>query len=147
MGASRKRTGFLLPAMCGGRRWESIAFVTSTVLIVDDSPRFLEASSSLLARGGLDVVGVASTISEALAEVDRLKPDIVLVDIHLAGESGFELSRRLLGSDATAAHRVVLMSTHAQADFAELIAASPAAGFVPKDALSAEAVRRVLAEP
>ena len=114
-----------------------------TVLIVDDSPGFLDAASSLLERGGLEVVGVASTTADALTLAQQLRPDIVLVDIHLSRESGFDLARQL---DATVpgGHRLILMSTHAEADFAELIAASPAEGFISKDALSAQAIRRVL---
>lgn len=112
-----------------------------TVLIVDDNPQFLDASSSLLERGGLEVVGVAATSADALTRAAQLRPDVVLVDIHLSGESGFDLARRLHGATDPGECRVILMSTHAETDFAELIAASPAEGFVPKDALSADAVR------
>ena len=115
-----------------------------TVLIVDDNPWFLDASSALLERGGLEVVGVASTTVDALARAAELRPDVVLVDIHLAGESGFDLARELCASTPSTESRVILMSTHAETDFAELIAASPAQGFVPKAALSAQAVRRVV---
>lgn len=114
-----------------------------SVLIVDDSPSFLEASSFLLRRGGLEILGIASTTAEALALAAQLRPDVVLVDIHLAGESGFDLARQLQ-TTAQGEQRVILMSTHAESDFADLIAASPAEGFVPKEALSAQAVRRVL---
>jgi two-component system, NarL family, nitrate/nitrite response regulator NarL len=41
---------------------------------------------------------------------------------------------------------VILISTHAEADLADLIAASPAAGFLPKAELSAKAIRRIVAE-
>jgi DNA-binding NarL/FixJ family response regulator len=66
----------------------------------------------------------------------------VLIDITLAGESGFELARQLSARDNNAA-ALILISTHAQADFADLIADSPAAGFVPKSELSADAIRRI----
>ena len=115
-----------------------------TVLIVDDNPQFLDASSSLLERGGLEVVGVAATTADALARAAQLRPDVVLVDIHLAGESGFDLARELRARMPSTEPRIILMSTHAGADFAELIARSPADGFVPKDGLSAQAIRRVL---
>ena len=61
-----------------------------TVLIVDDSPQFLDASSSLLERGGLEVVGVAATTADALARAAQVRPDVVLVDIHLSGGSWFD---------------------------------------------------------
>jgi DNA-binding NarL/FixJ family response regulator len=116
-----------------------------SVLIVDDNARFLDASSSLLEQGGFEVVGVASTTEQAVARAEELRPDVVLVDIHLSGESGFDLVRELRARMPAAAHRVILMSTHAEADFAELIAISPVDGFVRKDALSAQAIRRFLA--
>jgi DNA-binding NarL/FixJ family response regulator len=87
-------------------------------------------------------VGVASTTSEALLQAEQLRPDLVLVDIMLADESGFELVRLLADGDVEAA--VVLISTHAEADFADLIAASPANGFLPKSDLSANAIRNIV---
>ena len=110
-------------------------------LIVDDNAAFLQAASSLLAGEGLTVVGCASTIAEALALAGDLDPDVILVDIVLGPESGFELVRRLAAAETRAT--VILVSTHSEADFAELIAEAPAAGFVPKSELSATAIREL----
>jgi CheY-like chemotaxis protein len=114
-------------------------------LIVDDSPRFLEAARGLLEREGIAVVGVASNSAEALQQAERLRPDVTLVDIDLGGESGLELARRLHREPGLAASRVILISTHAEQDYADLIAASPAIGFVSKAALSAGAIGDLLA--
>jgi CheY-like chemotaxis protein len=113
-------------------------------LIVDDSPRFLDAARGLLERQGVAVIGVASTSAQALQRVQELHPDVTLVDLDLGGESGLELARRLHDQASTAAAPVILISTHAEQDYAELIAASPAVGFLPKTALSADAIRRLL---
>jgi DNA-binding NarL/FixJ family response regulator len=113
-------------------------------LIVDDSPRFLDAARGLLEREGVTVVGVASTGAEALRRAEELRPDVTLVDIDLGGHSGFELARRLHGEASRAPSRVILISTHAEVDYADLIAASPAVGFLPKAALSASAIRDLL---
>ena len=86
------------------------------------------------------VVGVATTSAEALRLEEELRPDVVLVDIRLGDESGFDLARRLSGT-------VILISTHAQSEYAEEIAASPAAGFIPKAQLSASAVLRLATAP
>jgi two-component system, NarL family, nitrate/nitrite response regulator NarL len=110
-------------------------------LIVDDNASFLDAATTLLERQGLTVVGVASTTEEALRQVEVLQPDVVLVDISLGAESGFDLARRL--AEVACVATVVLISTHAEADFADLIDESPAAGFVPKSELSAGAIRRL----
>src|SRR5258707_14990825 len=75
-------------------RWNS-ADMAFGVLIVDDNPLFLEAARDLLEQGGLRVVGVATTSAAALQQAQQLRPGVVLVDIVLGGESGFELARRL----------------------------------------------------
>ncbi|HEU4424854.1 MAG TPA: response regulator transcription factor [Pilimelia sp.] len=113
-------------------------------LIVDDSRRFREAARVVLQRQGMAVVGVACTINEALQRVEELHPDVVLLDIDLGGESGFELARRLHERGGRTAARVILISTQAEQDYAELIASSPAIGFLPKSELSAAAILRLL---
>src|SRR6202035_2571761 len=95
-------------------------------------------------RQGVFVVGVASTTAEALGRAEELRPDVVLVDVKLAGESGFECARRLDQYAAEVEAAVILISTHAEEDLADLIAESPAAGFLAKSELSADAIRRVL---
>ena len=114
-------------------------------LIVDDSPHFLDAARGLLERQGITVVGVASNSTEALAQAEELRPDVTLLDLDLGGESGLELARRLHGQTGPPPSPVILISTYAEQDYAELIAASPAIGFLPKTALSADAVRDLLA--
>ena len=109
-------------------------------LIVDDNEPFLDAAGLLLRRGGVAVVGMATTGADALRLEEELRPDVALVDIRLAGESGFDLARRLRST-------VILISTHAQSEYAGEIAASPAAGFVRKPQLSASAILRLAGGP
>lgn len=114
-------------------------------LIVDDSLRFLAAARGLLEREGIAVLGVASTSAEAAQRVEQLRPDVVLVDIDLGGESGFDVARRLQGGGARpASPPIILISTHAEQDYADLIAASPAVGFLAKATLSARAIHDLL---
>jgi DNA-binding NarL/FixJ family response regulator len=113
-------------------------------LIVDDSPHFLEAARVLLERQGIMVVGVASNGAEALRLADELRPDVTLLDVDLGRESGLELARRLHRAAGPARSAVILISTHAEHDYAELIAASPAVGFLAKNALSAVAIQNLL---
>jgi DNA-binding NarL/FixJ family response regulator len=112
---------------------------------VDDNPHFLAAARRLLEGQGLVVVGAASTAAEALHWADELRPDVALVDINLGDESGLELARKLSGVVSTMP--VILISTRAEDDYAGLIAATPAVGFVAKSTLSARAIRDVLAGP
>jgi DNA-binding NarL/FixJ family response regulator len=113
-------------------------------VIVDDNPAFIHAAAHFLGHQGIDVVGVAFTIEEALSCVSRLRPDVTIADIHLGEESGFELAERLCDEPMSPA--VILTSTHSQLEFADMIAASPALGFVPKVDLSVDSVRRLLDE-
>jgi CheY-like chemotaxis protein len=118
--------------------------VSIRCLLVDDSDAFLKAASVLLQRQGLTVVGVASNSAEALRQVRSLGPDLILVDIGLGDESGFELARLLAEDGQGGGAEVILISAHAEADYAELIAESPAAGFLVKPELSARAISRIL---
>jgi CheY-like chemotaxis protein len=54
-------------------------------LIVDDSADFVEAARSVLERGGMTVVGVASTSADALRSYEELRPEVTLIDIDLGG--------------------------------------------------------------
>jgi two-component system, NarL family, nitrate/nitrite response regulator NarL len=111
-------------------------------VIVDDSEAFLASASRLLCTQGLDVVGRALSGAEALELAERLQPDVVLVDVQLGHENGFDVTRRLVA--AAPATRVILISSHSSDELGELIADSPATGFVPKPALGADAIAKVL---
>jgi DNA-binding NarL/FixJ family response regulator len=114
-------------------------------VIVDDNPGFLGAAASLLEREGIRVVGVASNIAEALERVQELRPDVTLVDVDLSGESGFDLAEQLHQHGWGAQSAVILTSAHSERDFADMIAASPALGFLSKLALSSRAIRDLMA--
>ena len=117
-------------------------------LLVDDSARFLQAAKALLEREGL-VVDIALTGADALRRAGAFRPDVVLVDIDLGDQSGFDLARRLDehrldDRDHTNGPGIIMVSTHQREDFEELIADSPALGFLAKSALCADAVHELL---
>ena len=114
------------------------------MLIVDDNESFLEAARLLLEREGLTVVGVASTGADALGQLARTPVDVVLVDVFLGKESGFELARQLAAGPLDIGMTVILISTYDKADFEDLLASTPAAGFLSKSELSASAIRRTI---
>jgi two-component system nitrate/nitrite response regulator NarL len=111
-------------------------------LIVDDNETFLASASRLLESQGLQVVGLASSSDEAVLLMEMLDPEVVLVDVQLGEEDGLELTRRLAARDGST--RVVLISTHSEDVLGELIDDSPAVGFLPKTALSADAIAELL---
>jgi CheY-like chemotaxis protein len=116
-------------------------------LVVDDSDTFLRAARVLLEGEGVTVAGVASNSAEALRQARTLRPDVILVDVGLGEENGFDLARQLAqdgqdGQDGKAA--MIMISARAGADYADLIAESPAAGFLAKSKLSAREIDRIL---
>jgi DNA-binding NarL/FixJ family response regulator len=121
--------------------WQT-SHVLLRCVIVDDDASFLQAARTLLERDGLSVAGVAGSGAEAVLRVAELRPDVVLVDIRLGDESGFEAVRQLAADGRPIA--LILISTHSQDDYLDLIADSPVAGFIPKSQLSGAAVRGIL---
>jgi CheY-like chemotaxis protein len=113
-------------------------------VIVDDNRDFLDAAVRLLEHQGISVVAVATSSVEGLQRVQELRPDVTLVDIDLGKESGFDVVQKLHQNESGARVPTILISTHAEDDFAELVAASPALAFIPKAALSGAAIRDVL---
>jgi CheY-like chemotaxis protein len=113
-------------------------------LIVDDSAEFRDAASAMLERAGISVVGKATNSAEALRCYEDLRPDVALVDVDLGGEDGFELAEQLALASASSRLAVILVSTYAESDLAEMIDASPAVGFLQKFSLSPDAIRELV---
>jgi DNA-binding NarL/FixJ family response regulator len=111
-------------------------------LIVDDNARFLETARGVLERDGIEVVGVASDSAGAFELVDRLRPDLALVDVCLGDECGVELADRL-AEESLSKPTVILISTYPEDDFADIVAGSTALGFLPKSELSGPAIRKL----
>ena len=114
-------------------------------LIVDDNASFREEAGALLREQGIDVVGSAASGGEALGQVARLAPDVALVDIDLGDERGLDLARELgARGNGRPTVPVILISTHDEREYADLIAATPVVGFVAKAELTAQAIHDVL---
>jgi DNA-binding NarL/FixJ family response regulator len=109
-------------------------------LIIDDNPKFLDTARRLLQHEGITVVGVGASSDDAFRLADQLRPDVTLIDIDLGDENGFAVTRRLAQLERAPAGKLILISTHAENEFADLIEASPAIGYVRKSALSAQAI-------
>jgi two-component system response regulator DevR len=81
------------------------------VVIVDDHAVVRTGTRQVLETSGdITVVGEAETGATALALVDDLEPEVVLVDVQLPGESGIDVARRLAVSHPSV--RVVILSAH-----------------------------------
>jgi DNA-binding NarL/FixJ family response regulator len=113
------------------------------VLIADDNARFRVRARRRLEADGYVVLAEAPDGASALEAARRHRPDVVLLDIGLPDMSGLEVAERLTAEPDCPA--VVLTSTHDAADFGERVVSCGARGFVPKAALSGEAIAAVLA--
>jgi len=116
--------------------------------MVDDDARFLESAKALLELQGIEV-DTASTGAQAVRRASERRPDVVLLDLHLGSDSGFEVARELQSvwsstGSSQDGPRVILISTSDQSDFRRLIEASPVLGFIAKSSLSARTVHELL---
>ena len=83
------------------------------VLVVDDSPTDRQHLAEMLAKSGYKVSSAASA-EEALAKVKQSKPDLVLMDVVMPGQNGFQATRTLSSDDATKHIPVIICSTKGQ---------------------------------
>jgi class 3 adenylate cyclase len=80
------------------------------ILVVDDTPQNVKLLADLLAAKGF-VVATASNGEQALEQVAREPPDLVLLDVMMPGLSGYEVCRRIRDNAATALLPVVLVTS------------------------------------
>jgi DNA-binding NarL/FixJ family response regulator len=112
------------------------------VLIVDDHEGFRTVARVMLEAEGFDVVGEAADGESAVEAATGLRPDIVLLDVHLPGADGFAVSRRLAALPTPPT--VLLISSRPIADLRRRVEQSPVAGFLAKHELSGAAVDAIV---
>jgi DNA-binding NarL/FixJ family response regulator len=113
-----------------------------TVLIVDDHAAFRASASALLESEGFDVIGEAADGEAAISECERLRPEIVLLDIQLPGLDGFDVAERLAG--AADAPAVILISSRDAAAYGSRVEEAPVRGFLAKRSLSGAALAGIV---
>jgi DNA-binding NarL/FixJ family response regulator len=112
------------------------------VLVVDDHPSFRRLATRLLVQAGFAVVGEAADAEGALREAERLRPDVVVLDVVLPDRSGLAVARELaISRDAP---RVVLISSRSWSDFGDSFEWPPGCSFLPKHELTASRLRDAL---
>ena len=116
----------------------------TSALIVDDHPSFRRFARRLLASAGYDVVGDAEDGASALAAVDALRPDVVLLDVLLPDMTGFEVAKELAARPERPL--VVLTSSRSASDLGSLVRTEHARGFISKRDLTVAAFAALVCE-
>ena len=109
-----------------------------TVVIIDDSTDFLVSAAGMLNEEGFLVVGCVADPLLAIAEVRRLRPSLVLVDIQLPVSNGFELAAEFARMEP---RPVVVLTSSREADaYGETLRNAPVRGFIAKRELTGDAL-------
>jgi CheY-like chemotaxis protein len=142
----REVGGYLHVLPC--RSWGRAVGWPLRCLIVDDNAGCRDEMRALLEEQGFPwSAAPRAGLRRSAKSVSCSGRNVVLIDIDLCGESGLALTGRLGEGDAGAVvPRMILISTHDECEYADLIEASPAVGFLAKTDLSAATIQRILAE-
>lgn len=118
---------------------------TIRVLLVDDHEVIRVGLRTVLAQNqGITVVGEAGTVADAILQTQKLKPDVVLMDVRLPDGSGVDACREIL--EALPATRVIFLTSYADDDSVLAAVLAGAHGYVLKEIDSSgllEAIRSV----
>lgn len=117
------------------------------IFIVEDHPVFRQGLIQMLAgEPDLTVVGSAAVVEQALRDIAKAQPDLVLVDIGLPGKNGLELIKEIRGLNRTI--KLLVVSMHDEALYADRVLRAGGDGYVMKQQDPEEiihAIRDVLA--
>ena len=111
------------------------------VVLADGDGSFRAELRSLLEQRGIDVAGEAATGEEAVGLARELAPDVVVLDLSLAGMGGIEATRRIAGLPRPTSVLVLTVSDH-DADVLDAVVAG-ASGYLLKDASAEEIVKGI----
>jgi two-component system nitrate/nitrite response regulator NarL len=102
------------------------------VFLADDHPLFLQAVVDLVSdQPELELVGSATNGPDAAAALEKLEPDVAVLDMRLRGMSGQEVLAQLAGRRSTI--RVLFLSAHVERDLVYAALAGGAAGYLSKE--------------
>ena len=114
------------------------------VLLIEDEPNIVEAIGFLLSRDGWEVRS-HSDGATALQAVERLKPDIVVLDVMLPGRSGYDVLRDLRKTPGLEELPVLMLTARGQSRDKELAEGAGASGFMTKPFSNSEMLKAVRA--
>ena len=113
-------------------------------LIADDQAMVREGFAAVLtAQPGLLVVGQAADGADAVHQAQRLRPDIVLMDVRMPVMDGLQATRQILAAASPVRPRVLMLTTFDLDEYVYAALRAGASGFLLKDATAAELVHAV----
>ena len=116
--------------------------MTIRIVLADDHKLFREGMRALLAKErDMDVVAEAGNGRATLQLVDKLSPDVVVMDVSMPDTNGIEATRKIAASHPQA--RILAVSMHADRRFVAEMLRAGASGYVLKDCASEELVRAI----
>ena len=108
-----------------------------SVLIVDDHTLVRDGLSALLANhADIEVVGTAANGREAVRDVQRLRPNVVLMDISMPVMGGLEATRQIV--ERCPSSKIVIFSMHATIEHCQQAVRAGASGYVLKESATEE---------
>ena len=114
------------------------------VLLADDHDAMLEQVRSILSKD-FDVVGTVNNGRDALTEVERLDPDVLVIDISMPVLNGLQTAAQLMSKKCRT--RIVFLTVHDDQDYVDAAFAAVASGYVTKSQVTTDlvpAIREVL---
>jgi DNA-binding NarL/FixJ family response regulator len=114
------------------------------IVIADDHPLFRRGLADAVGHErGFTVVGEAETTSDAWSLIERLRPDVAVLDVEMAGEHSLPLARRV--RDEGLPVRVLFLTMHKDETIFNAAIDAGAAGYILKDAAAREIVAAIRA--
>jgi DNA-binding NarL/FixJ family response regulator len=107
------------------------------VLLADDHEAMLEQVRSILSKD-FDVVGAVGNGRDALTEVERLDPDVLVIDISMPVLNGLQTAAQLMSKKCRT--RIVFLTVHDDQDYVDAALAAGASGYVTKSHVTTELV-------
>lgn len=117
------------------------------ILIVDDSPFQIALLREFLTENGFDVVGEAQSLEEVISEVNRVKPDLVTMDMTIPGTDGFECTREIHKIDSNI--KVIIVSSMMDDEIIRKAKKTNVSGYIQKPVDAEELtllINRVMAD-
>ncbi len=121
---------------------ETMTYQSIRILLVDDHAVLRAGLRALLeAEPGMEVVGEAGTGEEGVAAVERLHPDVVVMDLSMPGIGGLEATRRIARMDQNA--RVLVLTMHGEEEHLLPVLEAGGSGYVSKRSADEELIEAI----